>query len=96
MHAMLASIVQNPTLMLSAEESENLAKGIVNVARHYDASGMSAKTIDWVNLIMVAGAIYGTRFVTWRRMRQDGQMQAEPPVNPNQPLVNGSMVTQVH
>jgi hypothetical protein len=52
--------LMTPELQLSPEEAEMLASSIANVARHYDM-GASAKTLDWVELGMTAGGIYGTR-----------------------------------
>lgn len=61
-HNLLAAIADNANLKLEQGEAAALADGIRNVARHYDfISGQSQKVIDWSNLIMVAGAIYGAK-----------------------------------
>lgn len=70
-HTMLAALTSVPELELDKSEAEKLGAGIVNVSRHYDI-GATQKTIDWTNLIMVVGAVYGTRLAAVR-MRKAAQ-----------------------
>jgi len=67
-HNILAAITKTPEFVLSENESEELAKGIANVSRHYDVAA-SAKTVDIMNLAMVAGMIYGSRIMAMRNRK---------------------------
>jgi hypothetical protein len=51
--------------LLAPEEAHQIATALANVQRHY-AIEASAKAVDWANLMMVVGAVYGTRFVSYR------------------------------
>jgi hypothetical protein len=80
-HAMLAGIVQSPTLALDPTEAKQLSEAIAQVGRHYDMS-VPAKTLDWTNLLMVCGAVYGPRVAIMvqeaRAKRSVGQRPARP------------------
>lgn len=65
---MLAMILKQQELQLDQPESELLAKAMVDVSSHYGFQP-SSKAVAWTNLIMVAGAIYGTRLVAIRNNR---------------------------
>lgn len=67
-HAMLAGIAKTPELELDAMEAKDLATAAAAVARHYDMT-MTAKAMDWTNLIMTLGAVYGTRLMAVRMRR---------------------------
>lgn len=86
---MLASIVQSPDLAIDEDEAEKLAKGIANVARHYDLPQVAQKTVDWVGLIQVVGTIYGPRFVAASMRRREARAKTVNPtvrpVAPNAP-----------
>ena len=58
-----ASFLKIPELMISESESEALAKSVARVAEFYDFAILSDEAMAWVNLAMVAGGIYGPRFV---------------------------------
>ena len=62
---MAATVLAQPMLSLDQSEADALAKAIGGVARHYPMKA-SAQTVDWVNLIMCVGTVYGTRFVAMR------------------------------
>jgi hypothetical protein len=99
MHNMLASVVQIPEIALDEKEATQLADGINKVAAHYDMSA-TQKQVDWANLIMLCGAIYGTRFFAYRMRRSTEPKQEEilvrpPPVSPNaQPRPNGAAASR--
>lgn len=57
-----AAFLSMPGLMLTEDESKNLAKAVAKVQAHYDIAA-SAKTLAWANLVFVAGGIYGPRVV---------------------------------
>jgi hypothetical protein len=67
-HGMLAGITKTEELMLDHSEAKSLAEATANVARHYDVS-VSAKALDWSNLVMALGMVYGTRLVAIRARR---------------------------
>lgn len=66
-HTMLAAVT-SPVMVIDGEEAKLMATGISNVARHYDVSA-TEKTLDWANLFMALGAVYGPRIMTmdWKR-----------------------------
>ncbi len=68
-HQMLSVYSKIPELEIDVDESEKLAKGIANVARHYDTK-VSAKALDWYYLIQVLVLIYGTRLYAIRERKR--------------------------
>ena len=76
-HTMLAAATATPELSLSREESNQLALAISNVSRHY-AINASAKAVDWSNLLLTLGAIYGSRIIILRLKAQSGKKSHEP------------------
>jgi hypothetical protein len=75
-----ASILGIPELALEPAESEKLSKAIQNVAQYYPV-GLSPKTMAWVNLAMVAGGLYGTRFMAYS-IRTKGEKRKKLTVVP--------------
>lgn len=59
-HAMLAALTSTEELGIDKDEAKTLAEAAAAVGRHYDMN-VPAKTVDWYNLIMVAGTVYGPR-----------------------------------
>ena len=85
-HAMLAALTKTQELYLSQDEALMLAQASANVARHYDVQ-MAAKTVDWVNLAMALGNVYGTRLAAIKMRssveRKERAATAKPaPANP--------------
>ena len=64
-HTILATSTQIPELVLDKDEAHRVAEAIANVSRHYDM-GASEKMVDWGNLFLVFGAVYGTRIWAYR------------------------------
>lgn len=103
---MLAAICQTPELALSQPEAEQLANGITNVARHYNAGNISTKMVDWGNLVMVCGMVYGPRIVALGAAKKSTSKKdaapvqdkvvamktnsGSPPANPSEPYVDFS------
>ena len=80
-HSILASIVKTPEIALEQVEARQMAEAIANVSRHYDIAA-TQKTLDWANLIMAAGMIYGTRLYAIRAKRVANK--------PAKPATNGA------
>lgn len=59
---MLAGATKNPELAFTVDESERMAAAIANVSRHYNVQ-VAEKTMDWVNLSMCLGSVYGGKFM---------------------------------
>lgn len=76
-HAMLAMITKTQEFLLDETEAKMLAQATANVSRHYDVQ-MAAKTVDWTNLLMVCGTVYGTRLMAVRN-RKNTERRANPP-----------------
>jgi hypothetical protein len=68
-HFGMAIALQMPELQLHKEESEEYAKAVASVARHYDL-GASAKTLDWINLGATMASIYGVRAMAIAQRRK--------------------------
>lgn len=62
---MAATVLSEPMLIIEQDEAAALAKAIGQVSRHYDLHA-SSKVVDWTNLVMCLGSIYGTRFIAMR------------------------------
>lgn len=81
-HAMLASLTKVNELSIEKEEAATLAQAISNVSRHYDVAA-NQQTLDWANLIMVCGSLYGSRMFAYRlrkssEKRKPSQSAPEP------------------
>lgn len=63
-HFMLGAILKSPEIVLSEDEAKKMAEASANVMKHYDVRA-SAKVVDWTNLIICLGMIYGPRAVAY-------------------------------
>ena len=50
-------------LELSKDESDALGAAVTRVSQLYEIPLMSEKAMAWLNLSMVMGSVYGTRFM---------------------------------
>lgn len=57
-HSTLALATKTPELALTEEEAKNLSTACMNVMQHYNIKA-SQKAIDWGNLLLTAGLLYG-------------------------------------
>jgi hypothetical protein len=74
---MLATIAKTPELVLTEGEAKELAGAISQVNDLYDFSVISEHTMAWISLTMVAGTIYGPRFIAaGLRKKQEKQESA--------------------
>jgi hypothetical protein len=78
---MLAGLVGIPELILTADEAKNLGIALDRVQRLYKASWISEEKKAWINLAMVGGVIYGSRFMAYRK-RTSVERKAETPRKP--------------
>jgi hypothetical protein len=58
-----AAILKTPEMVMSQEESEELAKAAKRVTDLYDVPILDEKTLAWIGLAMVVGKVYGTRAI---------------------------------
>jgi hypothetical protein len=77
---MLAALSSVQEINLERSEADQLAVKIGNVARHYNISGFSQQTLDWIMLIQTAGAIYGMRIMAYRIRKASERPKASVPV----------------
>lgn len=68
-HQMLGAIFA-PELAIAEDDAKELAASIHAVNRHYNVKMFDEKSQDWLNLILVAGAMYGSRAVAIRDRRR--------------------------
>jgi hypothetical protein len=89
-HQMLGAIIA-PELAIGEDDAKELASSIHAVNRHYNVRMFDEKTQDWLNLIMIAGAMYGGRIVAIRDRKRASRVarpvmpraQSENPVPGN-------------
>jgi hypothetical protein len=78
---MLAGLTNVPELEMEKAESDQLARAVINVNRHYDTV-VSAKSMDWIRLFMVVGGLYGPRLAALRMRKMaeaaDAQRRGGP------------------
>jgi hypothetical protein len=74
----LSAVTKNPLWALDDTEAKSLADAIRNATRHHDIA-VAQKTVDYVNLAIVAGMVYGTRIMAMQRARTP-----KPTPQPNQ------------
>lgn len=91
-HAMLASATHTPELELDAKSGEHdkLGKAITDVAAQYGHQ-VNPKVAAWMNLMIVSGAIYGTRYAAISmRMKMGRDMQRLKVTAINDHAANGA------
>ena len=76
---MLAGLTSVKELSIDKTEANALATSIANVSRHYDIVA-TQKTMDWSNLFMALGMVYGTRLYAIRERRKARRDTAPQPV----------------
>lgn len=81
-HMALAAIANVPELVMDDQEAENIAKSVVNVARHYPKVAGSQKLIDWSMLVGALGMAYVPRIMMVRdRLKKNGAKQNDSAEN---------------
>lgn len=79
---MLANMSGVEELLLSNEEAEQLADAAKRVEALYRADWLSEEAAAWINLVMVAGSVYGPRYIAirarQRREESKGPITIEP------------------
>jgi hypothetical protein len=63
LHTMGAVLLKTPELEISEQEAKKLNDGITDVARYYTDAELPPKVQAWLNLLMVAGTVYGPRVI---------------------------------
>lgn len=76
---MLAALTKVREIELDEEESGKLAQAIGNVTRHYDIPGLQQQTLDWINLAMACGTIYGQRIMAYNIRKASERPREERP-----------------
>ncbi len=81
-------MLKTPELVLTSEESKELAAAIAQVASHYDTS-LSPKFASWAGLAGVMAGVYGTRAMAVRNRwaeEDEKKKKKAPPANGAPPL----------
>ena len=94
-HSLLAVSLSAPELAWKDEEAKIVAENLVAVSRHYDIQA-SQKAIDWGNLVVALGTVYGRKVIPFavRRSREATAARKAASTNagfttsPMSPLVN--------
>lgn len=67
-----ATFLNIPELAIEETEAKMLVDATAKVASHYTSDILSEKTVDILNLVMVAGAVYGPRaIVLWNKAKAE-------------------------
>ena len=77
-----AVLLKTPELELTEEESAKLASAIAHVNELYGGVVLPEKAAAWINLIMVAGTIYGPRIIVIQS-KGKRKPEAEPRSTPS-------------
>lgn len=83
--------MQAPELMLDPRESEQMAKAIAEVQRHYPMV-VDPKIVAWTNLAAVAGMIYIPRVVSARKRITDSRKPKKPTPDNGPAVIGGTVV----
>lgn len=75
-HALLAGMTQIPEIAIDREQAEVLASAASEVMQHYDF-GMNPEQQAWVNLMMVAGSIYGSKVFAYKIRKSQETAEGE-------------------
>lgn len=89
-HMMLATVLAIPELGLTAEESEHLAKAVMQVSRHYSVPALAPKIYDHVNLGLALIVIYSPRVAAYRLRQTVEASQAANTTPPAFTLPHGA------
>lgn len=77
-HAVAAVMLNNPVWSLTEQEAKDLAAALGEIQSVYGLEVMDEKTEAWINLIMVAGAVYGPRIVIPMMIKQAAPKEEKP------------------
>lgn len=101
-HTMGAIALKTPELMITEDESKQLASAINRVTELYDIPILSEKSMAWMGLAMAAGTVYGPRLMAAKMNAKKPEMKkpqtstipfvAPKPVNVATPPVNQQVV----
>jgi|ERR1700734_3631096 len=78
LHEIGAKLTKIDELELSDEEAAKLGAGIIRVTEEYEIPMPDAKTMAWINLAKVMGAVYAPRVAAYR-MRKGGKQKRPVP-----------------
>lgn len=73
---MAAAALKTPEFAIEESEAKKIAEASAKVAAHYNVVA-NPKTVDWCNLAMTLGMVYGTRFMALRA-RAKAQAKQKP------------------
>lgn len=78
-HVALAGALKTPRLVIEEGEADKLSAALDQVLSHYINVNVDERTRDWINLAMVAGAIYGPRvFAAMNENKKPAPDQVQP------------------
>lgn len=83
MHAMAASFLDTPELVLTEKESTNFATALQAVQKHYDVQ-ITQKSLDHIQFFAAIGSIYGPRIAAIalrKKTERSRRASTAPPSN---------------
>lgn len=87
-HFGIAGFTGFEDLKLTDDESSELAKGVAEVAKHYDLPAFDPKVLAWVSLTVIAGRVYMPKAalikmeIDKRKAEKEGKGELVPFFNP--------------
>jgi hypothetical protein len=76
MHMLAANITGIAEVELDEKEAKTLAEAVNRIEALYEVPVLSEKQLAWLNLCMVLGTVYGTRYVAYKvRRRKEKEKQ---------------------
>lgn len=79
LHAMAAAALKTPEFAIEESEAKKIAEASAKVAAHYNVVA-NPKTVDWCNLAVTLGMVYGTRFMALRaRAKAQAKQKSQRP-----------------
>jgi hypothetical protein len=92
-HVTLAIVANQPGLALDPDESKALAKAIADVQAQYQIT-LNPKTAAWMNLMLVALPMYGTRVIGLYLAQANNTVENPPQPQTPQPQAQAKPETK--
>jgi hypothetical protein len=80
LHMMGATLLKTPELELTEDEAAKLASAVARVNELCGGMVLPEKAAAWIQLIMVAGTIYGPRIIVIQAKGKQKKVEQEKPV----------------
>jgi hypothetical protein len=85
---MLSVIMKTPELEIDQGEAKRLSDATIKLNELYGGFMVSEKTMAWIELMMVGGAVYGPRYVAYiaRGKKERAERKEPQTINASEPI----------